>query len=356
MYLSYLIPFILSLTLSLILTSIVRKIALKKKWTIAKVRARDAHQKPTPRLGGVAIFLSFWIITIIYWIVFPEYLNFIIDKILGLDKNLLGVFIASTVWIIVGIIDDFKNIKPWKKFFWQGICGFIIIAFGINIWWISNPVGGLDFIVGNWNWILVPVWIGLMMNVVNWIDGIDGLASGISVIALVTLFILSLAPNVNQPATALLCVILAGSVFGFLFFNWNPAKIFLGDTGSMFIGMMLGIISIISGAKLATLALVMGVPILDALWVIIQRISQRKTIWSADKIHLHHQFLQIGLSVKQTVIIYYAIAAGFGIIALQSGTQDKIKAIWYLIVIMVIITVGLYIIKYLKKRNVSTRK
>lgn len=344
-YLFYLLPFLSSLALSLLFTPIVRKMALKHNWAIAKIRARDAHQKPTPRLGGVAIFLSFWLVIISYWIFSPQKLHFINEYILGLDKNLIGVLLASIIWIIVGIIDDLRGITPWKKFFVQGICGLIIVAFGINIWWISNPSGGLNLVIGNWNWLLVPLWIGLMMNVANWLDGIDGLCSGVSIIALVVLFILSIAPNVEQPTTALLCAILAGSVSGFLFFNWHPAKIFLGDSGSVFVGLMLGVISIISGAKLATAALVMGIPILDAIWVIIQRLAKKKTIWSADKIHLHHQFLQAGLGIKQTVIIFYAIAAGFGIVALHSETFGKMMAIWYLVIIMVIIVVALKIIK-----------
>lgn len=353
-YISYLIPFILSLALSLLFTPIVRKIALKNNWAIIKPRSRDIHKKPITRLGGIAIFSSFWLIVVGYWLLVPERLHFINEYIFGMDRNLIGVFLASIIWIIVGIIDDIRGIKPWKKFLAQGICGLIIVAFGINIWWISNPSGGLNFIIGNWNWILVPIWIGLMMNVVNWIDGVDGLASGISVIALIILFILSIAPNVNQPATALLCAILGGSVLGFLFFNWHPAKIFLGDTGSMFLGLMLGVISIISGAKLATAALVLGIPILDAVWVIIQRLFNRKAIWSADKIHLHHRFLATGLSIKQTIIIFYTISAGFGIIALQSGTSGKMQAIWYLLLIMAIIVIGLKIIKTKKHRNIET--
>lgn len=355
-YIPYLIPLILSLALSLIFTSFVRKLAFKNNWAIAKPRVRDSHQKPTPRLGGVAVFLSFWIVAIIYWIFFPQELYFINEQIFGFDKNLLGVFLASIIWIIVGIIDDLRGINPWKKFFWQGVCGLIIVGFGINIWWISNPIGGLNIVIGNWNWFLVPAWIGLLMNVVNWIDGVDGLASGISIIALVILFILSIFANINQPATALLCAILAGAILGFLFFNWHPAKIFLGDSGSMFIGLMLGVISIIFGAKLATLALVMGIPILDALWVIVQRLGKKKAIWSADKIHLHHRFIDAGLTIKQTVVILYSISAAFGIVALGSKTPEKMTAIWYLVVIMAIIVIGLKLIKTKKQSYVSFRK
>lgn len=339
--LPYILPFSIALVLSLILTPTVRFLAQKYNWAIPKPRPRDVHGRPIPRLGGVVLFVSFWLIVISYWLLAPEKLHFVDEKILGLDKNLLGVFLGSLVLLFIGVLDDLRGVKPWAKLFWQIVAAALVVIFGIKIWWFSNPLGGPNIILGNWTYLFVPLWIILMINVINWLDGLDGLADGISFIALVILGFLSLAPNVNQPATAFLCAILAGSALGFLFFNFNPAKIFLGDSGSMFLGFMIAIAAIISGAKLATAALVLGIPILDALWVIGRRIFTGKSPMMADKLHLHHRFLEAGLSQRQTVLILYALAAGFGIVALQQGTHGKFIAGLWLLGIMVIMGIGL---------------
>ena len=226
----------------------------------------------------------------------------------------------------------------------QFICGFIIVGFGIKIWWVHNPLGGLNIILDNWTYFLVPIWVVLIMNVLNWFDGVDGLTPSVSLVTLVILFFLSISPAVNQPSTALLCAILAGSVLGFLPFNWNPAKIFLGDTGSGFLGLMIATFAIISGAKLATAFLVLGIPILDALVVIFSRLKNKKSIFSADKTHLHHRFLGAGFSVRQTVVVISLISLAFGIVALKSETLGKVNAILWLVAIMAIILLSLFLL------------
>ncbi len=344
---NYIILFLSSFILSLICTPLVRNYALKHN---IGLRSREKKVKPIPRLGGVVLFIVFYFNVLILYLISPEKLSFVDYKILGIDENLFGLLSAGLVWIVVGLYDDLKGMNPFSKLFWQFICGLIIVIFGIKIWWLSNPITGGAFIIGDWNYFLVPVWIVLIMNALNWFDGIDGLTPGVSTIALIILFILSINPQVNQPATALLCIILAGSVLGFLPYNWSPAKIFLGDSGSMFLGLMIGVFSIISGAKLATAALVLGVPIIDACWVIIRRILSKKSPFYADKNHLHHKFLEAGFTTKQTVIIIYAICAGFGIIALESETQGKVKALVWLLIAMIILSIVLFIKKY-KQNN-----
>lgn len=347
---NYLIVFIVSLVVSLLATKLVKDYAIKNKIAIAKPRERDVHKKPIPRIGGVAVFISFWLIVIGIIIINPSSLIFINDKIAGIDKNLFGLFLASLIWFLVGYIDDTKGLKPWIKLFAQVVCGVLIVSFGIKIWWLSNPLGGLDITLGGWTYLLVPIWIVLLMNVINWFDGVDGLAPSISIITLVVLFLLAIDPGVNQPATALLCVILAGVLTGFIPYNWNPAKIFLGDTGSGFLGLMLGTFAIISGAKLATAFLVLGIPIIDALIVIFTRLKHKKSIFSADKSHLHHRFLEAGFGVKQTVIFLSIISIFFGAIALKSQTQEKFQAILWLVAIMGIIILSLTLIKKYKKK------
>lgn len=347
----YLIIFSISFCLSLLLTFLVRKFAVKNNIAMAIPRARDVHKNPVPRLGGVAIFITFWLTVIGVMIVSPGMLFFVQEKIIGIDKNLLGLIIASLIWFIVGLIDDTRGLSPWIKLIAQLICGIIIVTFGVKIWWVSNPVGGLNIVLNSWTYILVPVWIVLLMNVTNWLDGIDGLSSSISFITLIVLFLLAIDPAVNQMATATLCIILAGAVLGFIPANWNPAKIFLGDTGSGFIGLMIATFAIISGAKLATAFLVLGIPILDAIIVIVGRLRGGKSIFAADTSHLHHKFLQAGFSAKQTVIVLSIISAIFGVIALRTQTQGKVTAILWLFAVMGIILISLYIVKKLRERK-----
>ena len=350
---NYIFPFVISILVSLILTFLVKNYCNKKKLALSEPRARDVHIKPVPRLGGIAVFVTFWLVVFGYCLLNPHKFNFVGEQILGIDKNLMGVFLGSVILFLVGVYDDIKGVNAWVKLFFQVLSGVIIVYFGINIWWFANPLGGANIELGKWTYLFVPIWIVLLINVVNWLDGIDGLASGISGITLLILFFLSISPLVNQSATALVCIILAGAVLGFLPLNFNPAKIFLGDSGSMFLGFMIAIAAIISGGKIATVALILGVPILDAIWVILRRLISGKSPMAADKYHIHHRFLRAGFSQRQTVLFLYAISLIFGLIALQSGTRAKLVAGLWMLAIMVIIGAGLIYINHQKKdRNV----
>lgn len=322
-----------------------RKICVANKIALSPIRERDVHKTLIPRIGGLSIWVVFWSIIFSILLIKPELISFSDKKILGIDENLLGLFLAGVVWLVVGLWDDIKDLKPWKKLVWQFVCGFLIVIFGIKIWWITNPFGGPLFILGNWNYLVVPLWIVAMMNVFNWFDGIDGLTPSISTISLAILFFLAINPAVNQPTTALFCAILGAVVLGFLPLNWNPAKIFLGDVGSGFLGMAIATFAIMSGAKLATAILVLGLPIIDFIVVVLGRLLAKKSIFTGDQTHLHHRFLRAGFSVKQTVVIISLISLGFGIIALYSQTQGKMIAFLWLVGLMAIILVGLFILE-----------
>jgi len=346
----YFLPFILTLILSAVLTPIIRKLSLK--WKLFDYPApRKVHKKPTPRLGGVAVFLSFLIVVKGYLIFAPEKLSFVSEKIIGIDKNLLGVLLGAFILIVVGVYDDIKGMKPIVKLIFQFIAAAVVALFGIKIWWLSNPFGN-QIQLGLWGPVFVILWIVLVTNVVNWLDGLDGLASGVSFIAAIFLFFLSMSPTVNQPATALLCIILAASCLGFLPFNFNPAKIFLGDSGAMFLGFMIAIFAIISGGKIATASLILGVPIFDAIWVILRRILKKKAPWIGDKKHLHHRFLEAGLGQKQAVLILYSVSAAFGFLALYSNTLGKFRAGIALLVLMVILAILLIVLEK-RRENVA---
>ena len=345
-FLPYILPFILTALLSVILTLVTRRLALK--WKLFDYPApRKVHQKPIPRLGGVAVFLSFLLVVLSYLIFAPDKLQFVQDKIIGIDKNLFGVLLGALILVATGIYDDIKGLKPFPKFILQIIAVLIVALFGIKIWWLSNPFGE-KIILGSFSFIFVILWLLLMINVLNWLDGLDGLSGGVSSIGALILFFLSISPAVNQSATALLCIILVGAVLGFLPFNFNPAKIFLGDSGSMFLGYMLGIFAIISGGKVATALLVLGIPIFDAIWVILRRIWGKKAPWFSDKKHLHHRFLEAGFSQKQAVIILYGISLLFGFWALASQTKGKFLGFLALLVFMIFLSIVLI---YLEKRH-----
>lgn len=365
----YWVPALLALSFSFIFTYFIRKLAITKSW-LPQVRKRDIHTKPTPRLGGVAIFLAFIGTIIVIRLINPEFLNFATTNLdfgfFEINKHLFGILLAGALITGIMIIDDIRGLSPWTKLFWQIIAAVIIITSGIGIDFIRNPFGGeihldqvkipLEFL-GNsysitlWSDLFTLIWLVGMMNVINFLDGIDGLAGGISVIAAMIIFFLSISPGINQIATALLAIILASSILGFLPFNFPPAKIFMGDTGSMFVGFMLGVLAIISGGKVTTAFLVLGFPILDGIWVAISRIRRGKSPFKADKTHFHHRVLSMGLSAQQTVFLLYFFAALFGIVALFSSTEEKLSAIIWLLIIMIIMAITAIWVKKTKKAS-----
>jgi UDP-GlcNAc:undecaprenyl-phosphate GlcNAc-1-phosphate transferase len=325
---------------------------------------------PTPRLGGIAMFLAFVVVVKIIWLIDPGLfalsgtnLNILWFEI---DKHLFGIILSATVITVAMIWDDIRGLSSWTKLALQILAALIIIASGIGIEFIRSPFGGEIWLnqiqipinlLGQthyltfWADVFTIVWLVGMMNVINFLDGVDGLAGGVSFIAAIVIFFLSVSPGINQTATALLAIILAGSILGFLPHNLPPAKIFMGDTGSMFLGFMLGVLAIISGGKVATAFLVLGLPIIDGLWVAFSRIRRGESPFKADQNHFHHRLLKAGITKQQTVFVLYFITALFGIVALFSGTREKLFAMLWLLVVMICIAVALFWIKKIKKAS-----
>lgn len=309
--------------LTLILSPLIRRYALARQIVDAP-GGRRVNLKPIPRLGGLAVVVSFWLTILAIALFWPQLLNFTGQTFLGLDRNLFGVLLGALILATAGVIDDIRGLSPVQKLIAQVLAAVCVPLFGIHIQWLAHPLGGPDIQLPLWlDTTLIILWIVALINVVNWLDGLDGLASGIGAIAALILFFLSLASFVNQPATAMLAIVLFGSSLGFLPYNFNPAKIFLGDSGSMLIGFLLAIIAVISGGKLATAGLVLGIPILDAAWVILRRLTSGQSPFIGDRKHLHHRLLDAGLGQKQTVILYWTCSALFGAIALGSRTYGK---------------------------------
>lgn len=352
----YLVGLISSFLIAALLVPFVKKLAIRiGAVDNPKEEKRKIHKAVMPRGGGVAIFISFVLVSLALVGVFP--------------KPFVGMIIAGTIVLIVGLIDDVRRLNPWVKLAVQIVAALIAtIGFGIGIESITNPFGNtLVFDIPNanlsllgiqlsFNWIaasLAVLWLVGMTNTINFLDGIDGLSGGVSAIAAGIIFLLSISQRVNQPETALVSIILMGACMGFLLYNFYPAKIFNGDSGAYFLGMTLGILAIFSGAKLATAALVLGLPILDAVWAVVRRVIHGKSPFTADRGHLHYLFLDAGFSQRQAVLIIYLLCFTFGLIGIAGTTNQKLLGIGGLFLVMFVLIVGL---AYLKRRNAAKSK
>lgn len=359
------IVFVFTFVFSLLLTGAVRRACLKYK-ILSKPRERDVHQKPIPRLGGVAIGLTILFSIALLVIFSPDKISFVSFKVLGLDKNLLGIIGGIIILWLVGLWDDFRPLSPWVKLLAQIFAALSLVASGITVYYLSNPFGapiildnfkipiftisGITYNLTFWSDIFLIVWTVLIINVINWLDGLDGLAAGIVAIAGVVIFFLSNSPAISQIATATLALVLVGSSLGFLPWNFNPAKIFMGDSGSMILGFLLATLSVVSGGKVATAFLVLGIGIFDAVWVIARRILRHSSPFRADRRHLHHRLLEIGLSQRQAVLVMYFISALFGILALFASTPgEKFNAIIWLGILMFALAITVLILQLRKK-------
>ncbi len=364
--------FVAAFLLTFTLTGLVRTVALKYR-ILSKPRPRDMHKQPVPRLGGVALVLGF---VLIFWLTawqWSDIVWFTNEIRIGIDRHALGLIMGALVLLVWGIIDDMYSLSPGKQLLGQFLAASCIIFSGIGIEYITNPFGPSGSVIWLnqvniplinlgayttsltlWSDLFTLVWLMGMMNVMNWFDGLDGLSSGVSIIAAVLLTMLSV--TVGSPAGIVAMLVIAlGAMVGFLPWNFYPAKIFMGTAGSTFLGFLLGVAAIISGGKIATALLVLGVPVLDALWVVVRRLATGHPIFKADRRHIHHRLVDAGLTVPQAVLILYAISALFGGLALiRNNTDVKLQLAMLLALVVVIIGIGTVAAEKAKQRNVKT--
>lgn len=324
---TYVVAFAISLFASWFLTPYVKNLAIKIG-AVDKPDARKVHTGLMPRLGGLAIYLGFVLAVI---------------SSMKLSQDIFGLLLGATVIVIVGIIDDIYQLPAKVKLLGQIFAAFILIFFDIRIEWLNNPFGGYIYL----EYLSIPFtvfWIVSFTNVVNLIDGLDGLAAGVSAIASVTVILVALQQGFYP--IAVITAALAGATIGFIRYNFNPATIFMGDTGSMFIGYTLAAISILGAVKsAATIALIvpaiaLGLPIMDTAFAILRRYSNGKPIFAPDKGHFHHRLLAMGLSQRQAVILMYLISAGLGLSAILLTELDGIYAILLLVLIIAVVLIG----------------
>lgn len=336
-YINIIMLFTIAFVSAFFITPFIRVIAIKLNAIDVPHDARRVHTTPIPRLGGIAIFIGF-IMALIYYLVVVGIGNTDIfnAKIVGL---LLGIIVIE----IAGIWDDIKPIRAWTKLLFQIVAAGIVVGFGIRVDFLSNPFVENGIIeLGYLSVPLTMVWIVGITNAINFIDGLDGLAAGVATIS--SLSLLFIAIYLNQPQSIILTAAIAGATMGFLPFNFNPAKIFMGETGSAFLGFSLGTISIIGLMKSYTAIaiivplVVLGLPIFDTGFAIIRRLIKGKSPMEADRGHLHHRLVDSGLSQKQSVLILYIISAFLGlagIVLIETGIW-KFTLLIFTIVIFII--------------------
>lgn len=335
MLLIYIIGFIMALGLALLLTPLVKKFAVKVG-AVDVPNARKVHTRIMPRLGGLGIFLAFLLSLL-------AILPFVPDGMLSSrDINFIAAFlIGGTMITLIGALDDRFDLNAKLKFLAQiAVACMVVFAFDIRVDFVNVPFQ--DAYSSLESWISVPLtifWIVGVTNAINLIDGLDGLAAGVSGIAIGTIFVMSLL--MGNYMVAMLCLVLLGSIIGFLFFNFHPAKIFMGDTGSLFLGFSLAMLSMLGFKQIAIVSfitplIIIGVPLSDTFFAIIRRKLQKKPIFSPDKGHLHHCLRELGFSHRQTVLIIYGIAAFFGVLAVIQSSAALNEANWVTFVVICI--------------------
>ncbi|MDD5686343.1 MAG: MraY family glycosyltransferase [Elusimicrobia bacterium] len=327
----YLSAFVIALFVSFTITPIAKWLA-KKYNVIDSPDGRKIHSRNMPRWGGIAIYLGF-IAGIVCLYSFPRFSallafrhkvivkNVLVD-VLSIDKQLMGILVGGTIVFILGLWDDKKSVLPFPKFLIQIIAALAVISYGVNISGLNLP-----FISNYMNFpllvsqIITVFWLIGFMNTINLIDGLDGLAAGIVAIASSAFLIVAILQSDTKvilfskqlKLAAILCAALTGTCIGFLYHNFHPAKIFMGDSGSQFLGFMLGAISVIGTLKTtAVVALfipitVVALPVLDVAFSIVRRFHNKKPIMEADKGHFHHRLLNIGWTHREIVLLVYVI-------------------------------------------------
>lgn len=324
----YIYGFLMALVIAYLITPSIMKLCWKIGAIDVPRDSRRVHKKPMPRLGGLAIYIAF-----------------IVAGFITLPLNLpliQGLLIGGTVIIIVGIVDDIYNLPAKVKLVGQILAASVLVMFGLKVEWVTNPLGGMLYL-GKFSIPITIFWVVGITNTLNFIDGLDGLAAGIAAIAAFTMMLIN--SSLGQLNGALIMALLSGAAIGFLPYNFNPAKVFMGDTGAMFLGFILSAVAIDGAVKSATaIALIvpilaLGLPIFDTAFAIFRRFINGKPIMQADKGHVHHRLLAIGLTQKQAVLYMYFISLSLGVcsvILARMGAKEALIALTLVVFILLV--------------------
>lgn len=306
-------------------TPVVKTLAVRVGAVDVPKDGRRMHDHPIPRMGGLAIFLGFTLSALVF---------------LPLSDQIRGMLLGAVIIVVLGIFDDVYTLSAKLKFVVQILAALIAVLMGNRIDFLSNFNVFSKQAVWDLGWLAVPVsvlWIVAITNAVNLIDGLDGLACGVSTISSLSMLVIALC--VAEPGVAILMAALSGACIGFLPYNLNPAKIFMGDTGSTFLGFIMAVASIQGLFKLYNIIsfavpfLMLGLPIFDTCSAIVRRISHGQSPMTADRSHVHHKLIDMGFSQKQAVAILYVISAMLGLSAVVLTTRGEVQAMIFLLAV-----------------------
>ena len=321
----------LCFVVAVLITPVVKWLAFRVGAT-DKPNQRKVHQKIMPRLGGLAIFISF---IVGYLVLKPA------------SPYATAIVIGAAIIVLTGVLDDIYELPPKWKLLGQIMAAVVVVYGGIRFDFINLPFGGhLEF--GLLSIPITMLWIIGITNAINLIDGLDGLAAGVSSIALVTIAGMAATMGNTYAFVFAMSLLLLGSTLGFLLYNFHPAKIFMGDTGALFLGYMISVLSLLGFKNVTVFSLIipiliLGVPISDTVFAIVRRIVNKQPLSAPDKSHLHHCLLRLGYSHRQTVLIIYGMAAMFGISAVVLSKATMFGAL--LVIAFVLLVVELVVEK-----------
>lgn len=346
MFSNYILPLVVSFLIAFIATPIIRKIAIKIGAVDIPKDNRRMHKKPIPFLGGVAIYIA----TIIGILIFMPLKS----------STTIAFILGGSLIMLTGLIDDFIDLSPRKKLLLQVVGAFILVIGGVTIKTLTYPftASGSNKVIElstGFSVLITIFWIVGITNTINLIDGLDGLSAGVTAISSITLMVVAYKLGYKQ--TVVISGILAGSALGFLPYNFNPAKIFMGDAGALFLGYMLSAISIEgvmkSSAAIAVVVpiMILGIPIFDTTFAICRRLAKGQHPMQADKGHLHHRLLRRGYSQRQTVMILYGISMLFGAIAISITKVNSRRSVELSLILFLAAIIFAVAIGRLEKKN-----
>ena len=346
-WLKLLLAVLLSAGISFFMTPPVKKFAEKVGAIDVPKDDRRVHNHPIPRMGGLAIFFGFVLSVLVF---------------VDMSTPIMGMLIGAVIIAAMGAVDDIVSLNAWVKLGIQILAALVAIRSGIVFDVISNPLVFSDKAFIPIGYLTVPLtvlWIVGCTNAVNLIDGLDGLAVGVSAISSLTMLVVALF--VSEPNVALILAALTGACLGFIPFNLNPAKIFMGDVGSQLLGFILATVSIMGMFKFHAIitflvpVLALSVPLADTVFAFFRRIVHRQSPFHADKGHFHHRLLAMGLNQKQAVAVLYAISAVLGLFAvLLAGTYTAVRIIC--LVLVFIISIGVWFFVFRKKPGLKNHQ
>ncbi len=337
----FLIPLaalVLSFVISFALTPLVKKFAQLVGAMDVPKDSRRMHKVPIPRLGGLAIFLGFLLTVLL---------------LVDLTPQLQSILLGSVIIVVLGVIDDIQPLRAWLKLIVQIIAALIPACSGVVVHILSNPVFFTENNYIQLGVLAIPItviWIVLITNAVNLIDGLDGLAAGVSVIASLSVIVVALV--LGDGITAVIMAALAGGCVGFIPYNFNPAKIFMGDTGATFLGYIMATVSVMGLFKSYDIIsfvvpfLILGLPIFDTCFAFCRRLAHGKNPMAPDRSHVHHRLIDMGLNQKQAVAILYVVSVILGLSAVVLATSGALKAIIVLCAICAAVLVASQIFRH----------